>query len=79
MHLPALSAVKYDENFRNLYVRIVSRQGIKMKGLVAVQRKLLEMIYVIYKSKNKYNTNYTDIKRSSALSQKDQYATQTGS
>lgn len=79
MHLPALSAVKYDENFRNLYVRIVSRQGIKMKGLVAVQRKLLEMIYVIYKSKNKYNKDYTDIKRSSALSQKDQYATQTGS
>ena len=79
MHLPALSAVKYDENFRNLYARIVSRQGIKMKGLVAVQRKLLEMIYVIYKSKNEYQKDYIDLKRSSALSQKDQYATQTGS
>lgn len=79
MYLPSLSAVKYDENFRNVYVRIVSRQGIKMKGLVAVQRKLLEMIYVIYKSKNEYRKDYTDLKRSSALSQKDQYATQTGS
>jgi len=79
MHLPALSAVKYDENFQNLYVRIVTRQGIKMKGLVAVQRKLLEMIYVIYKSKNEYQKDYIDLKRSSALSQKDQYATQTGS
>lgn len=79
MYLPSLSAVKYDENFRNVYVRIVSRQGIKMKGLVAVQRKLLEMIYVIYKSKNEYQKDYTDLKRSSALSQKDQYATQTGS
>lgn len=79
MHLPSLSAVKYDENFRNVYVRIVSRQGIKMKGLVAVQRKLLEMIYVIYKSKNEYQKNYADLKWSSALSQKDQYATQTSS
>ncbi|MGB4400993.1 MAG: IS110 family transposase [Daejeonella sp.] len=79
MYLPSLSAIKYDENFRNVYVRIVSRQGIKMKGLVAVQRKLLEMIYVIYKSKNEYRKDYTDLKRSSALSLKDQYATQTGS
>ncbi len=79
MYLPSLSAVKHDENFRNVYVRIVSRQGIKMKGLVAVQRKLLEMIYVIYKSKNEYQKDYTDLKRSSALSPKDQYATQTGS
>lgn len=79
MYLPSLSAVKYDENFRNVYVRIVSRQGIKMKGLVAVQRKLLEMIYIIYKSKNEYRKDYIDLKRSSALTQKDQYATQTGS
>lgn len=50
-----------------------------MKGLVAVQRKLLEMIYVIYKSKNEYRKNYIDLKGGSALSQKAQYATQTGS
>ncbi len=79
MYLPALTAVKHDENFRNIYARILSKQGIKMKGLVAVQRKLLEMIYVIYKSKNEYHKDYTALKRSSALNQKDQYATQTGS
>jgi len=79
MYLPALTAVKHDENFRNIYARILSRQGIKMKGLVAVQRKLLEMIYVIYKSKNEYRKDYTVLKRSSALNQQDQHATQTGS
>ncbi len=79
MYLPALTAVKHDENFRNIYARILSKQGIKMKGLVAVQRKLLEMIYVIYKTKNEYHKDYTALKRSSALNQKDQYATQTGS
>ncbi len=79
MYLPALTAVKHDENFRNVYARILAKQGIKMKGLVAVQRKLLEMIYVIFKSKQQYQKDYMAIKRSSALSQKDQYATQTGS
>jgi transposase len=79
MYLPALTAVKHDENFRGVYARILSKQGIKMKGLVAVQRKLLEMIYVIYKSKSEYRKDYINLKRSSALTQEDQYATQTGS
>ena len=79
MYLPALSAVKHDETFRNAYARIVSKQGIKMKGLVAVQRRLLEMTYIIFKSKQEYQKDYAATKRSSALSQKDQYATQTGS
>ena len=79
MYLPALVAVKHDENFRNVYARIVSKQGIKMKGLVAVQRKLLEMTYVIYKSKKQYRKDYRDINRSSALFQTDQHATQTSS
>jgi transposase len=79
MHLPALSAVKYDEKFRNLYTRILSKQGIKMKGLVAVQRKLLEMIYVIYKSKNEYQKDFLDLNKSSAPCPEHQYATQTSS
>lgn len=79
MYLPALVAVKHDENFRNVYARIVSKQGIKMKGLVAVQRKLLEMTYVIYKSKKQYHKDYQDINKSSALFQTDQHATQTSS
>ena len=29
-----------------------------MKAAVAVQRKLLEMIYTIYKTKNLYNKDY---------------------
>ncbi len=79
MYLPALTAVKHDENFRGVYARILSKQGIKMKGLVAVQRKLLEMMYIIYKNKNEYSKDYMEQKGSSALTRKDQYATQTGS
>jgi transposase len=29
MYFPSMTAVKHDENFKNIYVRIVSKQGIK--------------------------------------------------
>lgn len=58
LHLPALSTIKWDENFRDQYARIVAKHGIKMKGCVAVQRKLLELIYVIYKNKTVYDKDF---------------------
>lgn len=58
MHLPALTAVKWDDNFRDIYARLVSKHGIKMKALVAIQRKLLELIYVLFKTKIDYDKNY---------------------
>ncbi len=58
MHLPALAAIRYDERFKALFVRLVSKHGIKMKAAVAVQRKLLEMTYTIYKSNKKYDKEY---------------------
>lgn len=59
MHLPALTAVKWDDNFRAIYARLVSNHGIKMKALVAIQRKLLELIYVLFKNETDYDKNYT--------------------
>ncbi|WP_394773566.1 IS110 family transposase [Flavobacterium sp.] len=64
MHFPALTAVKWDDNFRELYARLVSRHGIKMKGLVAVQRKLLEMTYTLFKNKVAYDKEYRKTKNS---------------
>ena len=58
MHLPALSAIRRDDRFKDMFVRIVSKHGIKMKAVVAVQRKLLEMIYVMFTTKNMYDKNY---------------------
>lgn len=58
MHLPGLTAVRWDDNFRDMYARIVSKHGIKMKALVAVQRKLLEMVYTIFKNKCPYDKEY---------------------
>jgi transposase len=58
MHMPALCAIRYDERFKAIFARLVSRHGIKMKAVVAIQRKLLEMIYTLYKTGNKYDKNY---------------------
>lgn len=58
VHLPALTAVKWNENFKNIYARLVSKHGIKMKALVAIQRKLLELIYILFKNNTTYDKDY---------------------
>lgn len=58
MHLPALTAIRHDERFKAIFARVVAKHGIKMKAVVAVQRKLLEMIFTIYKSRTTYDKEY---------------------
>lgn len=58
MHMPALAAIRHDERFRAVFARLVSRHGIKMKAAVAIQRKLLELIYILYKTNKPYDKNY---------------------
>ena len=58
MHLPSLAAIKHDERFKAIFARTVAKHGIKMKAAVAVQRKLLEMVYTIFKSQVQYDKDY---------------------
>jgi transposase len=58
MHMPALAAIRHDDRFKAIFARIVSKHGIKMKSAVAVQRKLLEMTYTLYKKQEKYDSSY---------------------
>ena len=55
MHLPALSAIKNCNRYKTIFTRIVQKQGIKMKAAVAVQRKLLELSYIIFKTKKPFD------------------------
>lgn len=64
MHLPALAAIRHDERFKAVFARLVARHGIKMKAAVAIQRKLLEMIYIIYKTRQPYDKAYLTKKES---------------
>ncbi len=50
-----LSAIGHDKKFKAIFVRLVSKHSIKMKGPVAVQRKLLEMMFTLASKKEKYD------------------------
>ena len=58
MHMPALSSIKHNDLNKDLFIRIVSKSGIKMKGVVAVQRKLLVLIYTLWKNDTEYDPQY---------------------
>lgn len=55
MHMPALSAIRHTPQNKELFKRLVSKHGIKMKGVVAVQRKLLVLIYTLWKNEEDYD------------------------
>ena len=55
MHFPALCAVKYVPEMKNLYERVFDRTKVKLKAYVAVQRKLLVLIYTLYKDDAAYD------------------------
>jgi transposase len=58
MYFPAWTAIAHDERYKAIYARLVAKHGIKMKAAVAVQRKLLELIYSVYKNQTPYDKEY---------------------
>jgi transposase len=58
LHLPALGAIRSNERYKAIFVRLVGKHGIKMKAAVAVQRKLLEMMYTLFKADKKYDKDH---------------------
>ena len=59
LFMPAFVAVKHKEKPAvDLYNRTIEKHGIKMKSYVAVQKKLLVLIYHIWKRNEEYDPNY---------------------
>jgi len=62
LHLPAFNVVRYGEKkFVQIYERIMSRNTKKMVAYVAIQRKLLALIYTLWKKNEVYNADYQSI------------------
>lgn len=63
MYMPALSAIRSkSEPFYNLYTRVLKRNGgIKKKAAVAVQRKLLVLIYTLWKKDQAFDENHRNV------------------
>ena len=58
LYMAAMSAVQHDEHHKNYYTRIVEKTSIKLKGSVAIQRKLLLLIYALYTKNEAYDPMY---------------------
>ena len=57
--MPALNMVRYQvAPFLGLYERIYERSKIKMKGYTAIQKKLLLLIYTLWKKQEEYQPKY---------------------
>lgn len=68
MHMASLSVVRFKVGtFAELQERIYKRSGVKMKGYVAVQRKLLCLMYTLWKKDEKFNTGKSGEQASGVL------------
>ncbi len=61
LHMPALCVVKYEPKFRTFYERLATRHTSKMKSYVAVQKKLLTIIYALWKKDEAYLSEYEGV------------------
>ena len=59
LHMPALNMVTFGTGiFPSLYQRIYEKSGIKMKGYVAIQRKLLCLLFTLWKKDEIFDSNF---------------------
>lgn len=62
LHYPALCAARHEPRLAELYQRVVERNPkAKMIALVAVQRKILVLIYTLFKNNIPYDPNYSTL------------------
>lgn len=58
VYMPALSAARYNPKLKEFYIRLLTKKNIKKVALIAVARKLLILIYTIFKKNVEYIPNY---------------------
>ena len=62
LHMPSFTVVRYDQKpFADLFERVYERTNIKMKGYVAVQKKMLIYIYTLWKNNQPYQPRVNNI------------------
>jgi len=61
LFLPAMVAARFNPKLKELYLRLVIKKNIKKVALVAVARKLLVLIFTLWKNNSTYISNYNPI------------------
>lgn len=58
LYMPAMAAATHNSSIRTFYERINTDRNIKKHGIVAVMRKLLILIYTLWKKDEPYQIHY---------------------
>jgi transposase len=58
VYMPALCACRCNEKLKKIYIKLTIRKNFKKIGIIAVARKLLILIYTLWKNNSEYNPNY---------------------
>jgi transposase len=58
LYFPAMVACRYNPTLKATYIRIIQNKSSKMIGQVAIQRKLLILMYTIWKNNTVFIENY---------------------
>ncbi|UJH89673.1 IS110 family transposase [Antarcticibacterium sp. 1MA-6-2] len=58
LYMPALSSLQHNPNLKIFYNRLSEKKSIKKIAVTAVARKLLVLIYTIWKNGSEYNPDY---------------------
>jgi len=58
LHFPALVASRHNSSMKNTYHRINGRNVYKMVGVTAIQRKILVLIYTLWKNDSVFDEAY---------------------
>ncbi len=61
LYFPAMVSCRYNQDLKQAYLRIIHKKLSKMIGQVAIQRKLLILIYTLWKNNTEYITGYKKV------------------
>ena len=67
-----MTAVRHNPLLKKLYGRVFEATKVKMKGYVAVQRKMLVLIYTLYKGQVPFDAEFSSVKKNRAVAEKNQ-------
>jgi transposase len=61
IYMPALSACRYNKILKEIYIKLSIRKNNKKIALIAISRKLLILIYTLWKNNTEYIANYQNV------------------
>jgi len=61
LYMPAMTAAVYNSELKTFYNRVNEGRNIKRQGLIAVMRKLLILVYTLWRKNEAYIENYPEM------------------